>query len=492
MGKQNNPGAAVTVKNGAPDIGGLVLGWSKNRRKIYSHTDDTHSLIIGSTRCGKSRHVVLPSIGYSALAGESMINVDPKGELYLYSKQCLEKLGYEVIAIDFIEPNKSNHYNFVQPVLDAVNEGDLSRAVTCAQDISTLLVPDKEHTSSDPIWSMGERAIITVAILAVCILFPDPRHQNLSNARHFIAKMCVPGPRGEPAPIVGFLNQLPDDSPMRTALDIAKIAPDKMQCSFYASALTTLSVFADTNIHSMTAMTDFDHLATGDRKRAIFIIVPPEKATYYPIASLFVFQQYQLLVQSAREHGNRLKRRVEFFCDEFGNFAKIPDMDKAITIGGGLGCRFHLFVQDLNQIYERYGERLGKTMVGNCETWIYLHTANPDTVQEIVKKLDKYTIKSPSISSGANGQGSASFNYTARDLLTISEVQKIRRPWQLVMSRADPVVMFAPDISKTFFNTMFGMGSKRHNEKLIEYRNAQRKVYTPSVSYWDGWKKHTA
>lgn len=487
-----NHSISPSAKNGAPESGGLLLGWSRNRKKIFCNTEDTHSLIIGSTRCGKSRHVVLPSIGLSALAGESMINVDPKGELYLYTRPFLEKLGYEVIAIDFIEPAKSNHYNFVQPVLDAVNQGDLSRAVTCAQDISTLLVPDKEHASIDPIWSMGERAIITVAILVVCILFDDPRWQNLSNARNFIAKMCVPGPRNEPAPIVGYLNQLPDDSPMRTALDIARIAPDKMQCSFYASALTTLGVFADTNIHSMTAMTDFDHLATGDRKRAIFIIIPPEKATYYPIASLFVFQQYQLLVQNAREHGNRLKRRVEFFCDEFGNFAKIPDMDKAITIGGGLGCRFHLFVQDMNQIYDKYGERLGKTMVGNCETWIYLHSDNLDTIQEIVKKLDKYTIKSPSVSSSANGQGSASFNYTGRDLLTVSEVQKIRRPWQLVMSRADPVVMYAPDISKTFFNTMFGMGSKNHNERLMKYRNAQRKVYPTSVSYWDGWKRYTA
>ena len=183
----------ITVKDGAPESGGLVLGWSQGRRKIFCNTDDTHSLIIGSTRCGKSRHVVLPSIGMTALAGESMINVDPKGELYLYTKPFLERLGYEVITIDFKEPAKSNHYNFVQPVLDAVNEGNLSRAVTCARDIATLLAPDKENSNTDPIWGMGERAIITVAILVVCILFDNPRWQNLSNARNFIAKMCVPG-----------------------------------------------------------------------------------------------------------------------------------------------------------------------------------------------------------------------------------------------------------------------------------------------------------
>ena len=480
----------ICIKGHNPKAGGLVLGWSDSRKKIYYNAEDTHSLCIGATRSGKSRHIVIPSVGLTALAGESFVAVDPKTELYLYTKPFLEQVGYEVIAIDFKEPNKSNQYNFLQPVLDAILLGDIARAVTWAQDISALLVPNREHSSSDPIWSMGERAIITVAILAVCFLFDNPDWQNLANARHFIAKMCVPGPKDTPAPIVGYLNSLPDDSPMRTALDIAKIAPEKMQCSFYASALTTLSIFSDPSIQSMTAATDFDHLSTGDRKRAIFVILPPEKATYYPVASLFVFQQYQLLVQRAEENGNRLPRRVEFFCDEFGNFVKIPDFEKAITIGGGLGIRFHLFIQDTNQIYEKYGERLGKVIISNCETWVYLQSDNSDTIREIVTKLDKYTIKAPSVSSSTGGNGSASYNYAGRDLLTFAEVKKIRRPYQLIMSRADPVVLFAPDVGKTFFNTMFGMGSKKHNQKLQLYRNSLRPSRTPAVSLWDGWKKY--
>lgn len=487
----SNSISCITPAKGAPETGGLVLGWSKNRRRIFYNSEDTHSVCIGATRSGKTRHVVLESIGLTALAQESFVAIDPKAEQYLYMKPYLELLGYEVIAIDFKEPNRGNRYNFLQPVIDSILLGDLPKAVTWAQDIAVLLVPDKEHASIDPIWSMGERAIITVAILAVCLLFHDPRWQNLSNARNFIAKMCVPGPKDTPAPIVGYLNGLPDDSPMRTALDIAKIAPEKMQCSFYASALTTLSIFADPSIHAMTAATDFDHLATGDRKRAIFVILPPEKSTYYPVASLFIFQQYQLLVQRAEANGNRLPRRVHFFCDEFGNFVRIPDFEKAITIGGGLGVRFHLFIQDTNQIYDKYGDKLGKIVLSNCETWVYLQTDNPDTIKEIVTKLDKYTVKAPSVSATSVGQTSASYNYTGRDLLTFAEVKRIRRPYQLVMSRADPIVMFAPDIRKTFFNTMFGMGSKKHNQKLQKYRNSLRPVRTPTVSYWDGWKAYT-
>ena len=475
-----------------PGGGGLVLGWSKNRKQIYYDPDDIHSLVIGATGSGKSRYLMLPSIGMTALAGESMVITDPKAELYLYTKPFLERLGYEVIAIDFIEPLRSNHYNFLQPVLDAVYMGDLARAVTWAQDIADMLVPDKGNSSTDPLWPNGERAVIAGAILIVCIMFQDPRWQNLPNARHFIAKMCVPGPKGEPAPIVAYLKELPDDSPMRTALDIAQIAPEKMQCSFYTSSLTTLKTFGDMNIADMTSMTDFDHLATGDRKRAIFILLPDERSAYYPLASLFVFQQYQLLVQRAKENGGRLPRRVEFFCDEFGNFAKIPDMDKAITVGRGRGIRFHLVVQDIEQILAKYGDKLGKTMISNCQCWIYLYTGSDDTIKAIVEKLDKYTIKSPSQSASTGGNSSASFNYTGRDLLTKSEVQDIKRPYQLVMHGGDKAVMYAPDVSKTIFNDLYGMGSKRHNQRLQMYRNDQRPSRTPAVSLWDGYKNYAA
>lgn len=483
--------SSLSAKDKAPACGGLVLGWSKNRKKIFYNPEDTHSLIIGATRSGKSRHVVLTSIGLTALAGESMVLVDPKSELYLYTKPFLETLGYEVIAIDFKEPNRGNRYNFLQPVLDAVNMQNLSLAVSCARDIAKLLVPDKENTTTDPLWPNGERAILTVAILAVCLEIDNPRWQNLDNARHFITTMCAPRGQGQEIPLISFLEKLPEDSPLRAAMGIARISPEKMRGSFYSSALTTLDLFNDPHIHAMTASTDFDHLATGDRKRAIFVILPDEKSTYYPLASLFVFQQYQILVRRADENGGRLPRRVEFFCDEFGNFVRIPDMDKAITVGGGRGCRFHLFVQDDNQIYEKYGEKLGKTMLANCETWVYLRTDNTDTVAEIGKRLGKYTVKSPSLSASTGGQSSASYNLTGRDLLTPEEIQRIRRPYQLVMSRAAPAMMYAPDISKTFFNRMYGMGSKRHNQKLMKYRNSLRHTRIPFVSYWDGWKPYT-
>ena len=93
-------------------------------------------------------------------------------------------------------------------------------------------------------------------------------------------------------------------------MSISKIAPDKMRGSFYTSALVSLELFTDSAIHSMTAYTDFDCYTTGKNKRAIFIILPDYKSTYYSLASLFIYQQYQILAEVSAASGNRLPRRV--------------------------------------------------------------------------------------------------------------------------------------------------------------------------------------
>lgn len=465
------------------DQGGIVLGMDRQRKKIYTTTEDTHTLILGATRAGKSRTVVLPSICTLALAGESMVIIDPKSELYCYTYPFLERLGYEVITLDFLSPNKSTRYNFLQPVIDAVNMGDNALAVTKARDIATMLVPD-ENAKTEPIWVNGERAIITVGIL--CTVMENRGHpelQNLSNVYQFLMTMGQPGAKGT-TPLTKYLKRLPPDHPAKLAAGVAEVAPAKMRGSFFASGGTTLSLFTDPSLHAMTAATDFDLYATGERRRAIFIILPAHRKTFYSIASLFVYQHYQALADQANTHGGRLARRVNFLCDEFGNFTKIPDFATILTSCGSAGVRWHLFLQDFAQLDDIYGNENSNTIRGNTESWIYLRSNNNDTLKTICESLGKYTIRSQSESNGT-GSASASYNLTGRDLLTVDEIKRIKRPYQLVMSSADPCMMYAPDLSKTIFNDLLGLGSKRHNSKVIELRQAKRASRTPQVSYWD-------
>lgn len=471
------------------DRGGPVLGWSQDLAELYLNQDDTHTLVLGATRSGKTRNVVLPSLCAMALAGESIIATDPKAELYLYTHPFLERLGYEVITIDFRTPRKSSHYNFLQPVVDAANAGDLAEAVTRARDVATILAPDAK---GERVWTDGERSTLTMGCLAVVWdNLARPEFQNLANCHQFIANMCKPVGGSGPMPILSYLADKPDSHPAKLAMGVSEIAPSKMRGSFYTSALVSLDLFTDPAIHSMTAQTDFDPYVTGQRKRAIFLILPDQKDTYYPLASLFIYQQYQILVEQSDKNGNRLQRRINFLCDEFGNFVKIPNFDKMVTVGGGRGIRFHLFLQDFNQLDERYGEKLSKTIRSNCETWIYLQSDDDATRGELSRKLGKYTVKAPSQSGSSSASGSsasASYSLTGRELLTPDEIARINRPWQLVTSRAKPAMMYAPDISQTPFQAMLGLGTPDHNKRLIITRSAHRPDRPVQIAYWNIWK----
>lgn len=473
----------------ALERGGLLLGMSRDKKQLYYNAADTHSVTIGATRSGKTRHVVLGTICLLAMAGESIVASDPKGELYLYTYPFLERLGYDVVVLDFKNQTKGNQYNFLQPVIDAVNQNNIPLAVKRARMLTAALVQDDK---TERIWTDGERSIITAGILSVVVDNREhPEFQNLTNVYHFLSNMTKPVGKEGRLPISQYLNDIPPDHPARAVIDISQIAPSKMRGSFYTSALVTLALFTDPYIYDMTRTTDWDCYTTGRKKRAVFIILPDYDKTYYPIASLFVYQHYQMLAEDSDKCGNRLQRRVNFVLDEFGNFTKIPDMATLITVGGGRGIRFNLFMQDFKQLDEIYGQNEGKIIRSNAETWIYLQTDDPETLREMSEKLGKYTIKTPSISGSSNGSASASYNLTSRDLLTSDEIGRINRPYQLVTSRSAPAVLYAPDVSQTSFNSMLGLGDEEYNKNLIIRRNAMRPERPGGeIRLWNIWNRY--
>jgi type IV secretion system protein VirD4 len=119
-------------------------------------------------------------------------------------------------------------------------------------------------------------------------------------------------------PVIEYVKKLKDGHPAKGLLAISEVAPSKTRGSFYTAALTTLRLFTNPMIYSMSNASDYNPADTGSKKRAIFIILPDEKTTYYSLASLFVSQHYELLIKAADERGGKLLNRVNFICDEFG------------------------------------------------------------------------------------------------------------------------------------------------------------------------------
>jgi type IV secretion system protein VirD4 len=477
--------------------GGLVVGYGKRGRdeEIYCLEGDVHSLTVGATRSGKSRCIVLQSIAYTALAGESMVVNDPKGELAAYCTPYLKRLDYEVILLDFKNPLKSSRYNFLEPVIEAVNKGDNAKAVDLVWDITSSLVPADEK--GERIWNDGQASVIAGAIMSV--VFDNrksPQYQNLTNVYHFILNMCRT--EGTDMLINKYIKDIPDTHPAKGLFGIAQIAPSRTRGSFFTAALTTLRLFTNENIYAQTAASDFVLADTGSRKRVIFIILPDQKITFYSLASLFVYQHYVALTEAADERGGRLKIRVNFLLDEFGNFTEIPAFSNILTVGGGRGCRFNLFVQSISQIEHKYGREQAQTITDNCHCWIYLKTSNVETATQISKKLGQYTASSYSRSSSYNSSGTSSgnssnsMNLISRSLLTEDEILRIERPYAIVMLAGHfPAIMTLPDLSEQRFNIAFGMGDPEHNRRLREAREKTRVSRKPAgLELWGIWERY--
>jgi type IV secretion system protein VirD4 len=478
------------------DSGGLIVGYEKKKdiENIYYINENTHSITVGATRSGKTRTIVLQTIGNLGLAGESIIISDPKGEIFEYTSEFLKNIEYETVVIDFKNPLKSNKYNFLQPVIDAVNIGDYRKAEEYAWDITTSLVGN-EDSKMERIWKDGEMSIIAGSIMAVVYENKDrPEVQNLTNVYTFISEMC----RSDYSdmPINRYIEDLDESHPASKIFNIARIAPEKTRGSFFTSALATLKLFTSQSIYTMTCKSDFNIKDTGKLKRAIYIILPDERITYYSLASLFVNQQYVSLVETADMRGGELENRTNFILDEFGNFTTIPGFANMLTVGGGRKIRFNMFLQSFSQLESKYSKDGASNILDNCQTWIYLKTASIETANKIMKKLGNYTTssytKSSSYGKSGNGSSSESMNLISRPLLTEDEILRIERPYILIIqSGSYPAIKKMPDLSKWYFNELFGLGDVDFNRKIREERENTRQVYElEKIQLWGIWKEY--
>lgn len=218
-------------------------------------------------------------------------------------------------------------------------------------------------------------------------LRPHPEFQNIPNVYNFIAKMCAEDDKDKKLLIETYLEKLPSTSPVSQAFQTALLAPSKTRACFFTEALATLEIFTSEYMASLISDTEIDVNKFNEEKTALFMILPDQKVTFYAICSLFVNQCYNKLCDLADAEGGRLKIRQNFILDEFGNFTQIPSFGSFLTVGGGRGIRFNLFIQSFSQLREKYGEDVSKNILDNCHVWTYLKTSNTETAKLISERL---------------------------------------------------------------------------------------------------------
>ncbi len=446
---------------------GIYLGAGPQPGTAWVLTSDQHVLLVGSPGAGKSRGQIIPTIAVIGSARrESMLIADPKGELYAHTAAWLESQGYRIVRFDLRERSRGNRWNPVKAVAQALAEGRRDHASALSWDIAHVITYSVEQRG-DQLWPQAQEALIASLILAVAqgrppaggILpeddepwrWPTPEEQHMGSV---YAALLAGGPGG--GRIDDWINQFPPDHPAYRAYGPVRLAVERTRASILTGAAAELRLFADDEIAWLTALQDHDLADLGRQPTAVFLVIPDERATRYPLATLYIQQTLQALAALADEHGGRLPMGVNVLLDEFGNLPQIRDFDKTVAVARGRGIRLLLAVQDLAQIKRHYGDA-ANTIKGSTNTWLYLRTAEIDTAREITAKLGQYTVAAENLSiprvtwwtsSPTVGTASTTHSMQARDLLTPEEILRWPPGQALVMQAGWlPTRLPLPDLS---------------------------------------------
>lgn len=476
--------------------GGIVVKHNTKRcfEEISIVSDNKHLICLGNTGAGKTRRILIESLCILGLAGESLIVSDPKGELYQMTSKFFEKLGYEVNVIDFKTPKKSNKYNFLQPIINAIVEDDIKKAEDLTWDLVENIV-QKTNSNSDPLWENGEKSIIAGSIMTVLLENKDNRdYQNLTNVYSFISNMCQTDENGL-MPLTEYIENLPEENPAKKIFSISTIAPEKTRSSFFTSALSTLRLFSSNSIYTMTNDSDFKLEDIGEKKCIRYIILPDERTTFYTLATLFVSQQYQALVNLADSRGGKLKIRNNFILEEFGNFTKIANFENMLTVSRGRNIRINMFLQSFAQLETKYSKTVAQNIMDNAQIWIYLRTSSYETAEIISKKLGSYTVsinsQSSSVSKNSDNM-SESMSLASRKLLMPDEILRFENPYALILqSGYFSAKTEIPDLSKWQFNKVLRLGNEEENRIIREKVEKERKVLEEEkIKLWKIWEDY--
>jgi len=362
-----------------PQYGGIPLFADENA--VYVEHDDKHTLIYGLTGSKKTRLIGMPALRTYAMAGESFIANDPKGELFQKMAPVLNERGYQTVVINLREPLRSNSWNPLQIPYTQYCNGQKDKAIEFVMDMSTCITHN--GNSHDPYWENSAASLLAGLIM---VLFEyagekEVHFKSLRALRSQAFKML----EGE-APYIrtNFLRYVDKSSFLYSLLSgTADVTENTRSCIISVFDQAMLSFFCQDNLLDMLSGSDFEINAIGRTKTAVFLITPDENTVYNKLVSVFVKQCYAELLREAEKYPDKkLPLRVNLLLDEFANLPAITDFQAMITASRSRNIRFNLFIQSKKQLADRYGFN-ADTIQGNCENWVFLHSREYALLDEI-------------------------------------------------------------------------------------------------------------
>ena len=408
------------------------------------HRRNLNTLVIGGSGAGKTRFFGKPNL---MQCNTSFVILDPKGEQLRDVGNLLEKEGYVIKVVDLINMNRSHCYNPFRYIKD---DKDVLKLIT---NLIRNTTPKGSQTN-DPFWEKSETALLEALCLYLLHEAPE-EEQNFTMVMEMIAAAEVKEDDEEyQSPLDELFERLEIRNPNSLALKQYKIykqAAGKTAKSILISVGVRLSAFNLESIASLTATDELELDLVGERKTAIFAVIPDNDSTFNFLIGMLYTQLFQMLYYQADiVHGGALPVPVHFLMDEFANVALPDEFDKLLSTMRSRLIFVSIIIQNLAQIKGLYKDSW-ESIVGNCDTLYYLGGNEQSTHKFMSEYLGKETLDTNTYgkSSGRSGNYSTNYQQAGRELLTPDEVRLLDNDYGLLFIRGErPVFDKKYDILK--------------------------------------------
>ena len=383
----------------------------------YKHQRNLNVLVVGGSGSGKTRYFCKPGL---MDANCSYLVVDPKGEMLRSTGHFLKSQGYDIKVFDLIHPRQSDGYN---PFRYIREEPDVLKLM---DNLVKNTTPPK-GASNDPFWEKAEIALDSALMLY--LLSEAPKEEQTFEMLMFMLNSAQASEEDEQfqSPLDLLFQSLEDREPDHLAVKQYKVykkAAGKTAKSILISCGARLAPFDIKELRDLMAYDEMELDTIGDRKTALFLIMSDTDSTFNFVIAILQSQLTNLLCDKADDvYGGRLPVHVRFILDEFANIGQIPQFDKLIATIRSREISASIILQSQSQLKAIYRDN-ADTIVGNCDTMLFLGGKEKTTLKEISEILGKETIDSFNTSENRGKEISHGLNYQklGKELMTQDEI----------------------------------------------------------------------
>ena len=400
------------------------------------HRRNLNVLVCGGSGSGKTRYYAKPNI---LQANTSFVVLDPKGEILRDTGNLLQDAGYEIRILDMINMEKSHCYN---PFVYLKTDNDAQRLVT---NIFKNTTP-KDSRPQEPFWDVAAQMLLMAIVLFLMHEAP-PEEQNFPMVLYLIRSGEIKESNDSAkSPLDRLFDRLAIKDPQHIALKYYRSYHSGSAKTLKSIQITLMARLEKYNLDSLAGISKTDELEldkVGDRKTAIFAVIPDNDSSFNFIVGMLYTQLFQRLYSIADAKPDKmLSVPVHFVMDEFANVALPDEFDKLLSTMRSRGISVSIRNQNMAQLKALF-EKQWESVVGNCDTFLYLGGNEASTHEYVTKLLGKETIDLNTYgrSKGRSGSFSTNWQLAGRELLTPDEVRMLDNRYALLFIRGERPVM---------------------------------------------------